>query len=316
MRVYWTDRGGKGAPIEARFSTVPFDATHPKVVHAKFETTLPPPKTIRVKKRTFLPDKDAWISIVKSALKTALPKVVLARSQILELEETPDPFALAASLKAQIENSYLICIQEGNRAFLSATPERLFRRYGNQIESEAMAGTRKRGNTMKEDEKLGSELLKSKKDLSEIEPVQDFLKTQLFPFCEKPPHFSPISLHRTKNVQHLYATCEGELQSGVDDRELLKALHPTPALCGTPKEKALDLIRTLEPFDRGLYGGAIGWQTADTSEWIVGIRSCLIEGNIAYLYAGCGIVQGSDPEEEWEELNHKTKLYERIFLDH
>lgn len=316
MRVYWSDRVGKSAPINARFSQVRFESTYPKVIQAKFETNLPLPKTVRVKKRTFLPDKDTWISMIKSALKKGLPKVVLARSQILELDEIPDPFALAASLKEQIENSYLICIQDENLAFLSATPERLFRREGNHIESEAMAGTRRRGSTTEEDEKLGNDLLKSKKDLSEIKPVQDFLKTQLLPFCEKPPHFSPISLHRTKNVQHLYAKCVAHLREKVDDLKLLNALHPTPALCGTPKEKALSLIRTLEPFDRGLYGGAIGWQTADVSEWVVGIRSCRIEGNIAYLYTGCGIVQGSDPEEEWEELNHKAKLYERIFLDH
>ena len=318
MRVYWSDREGKSAPIAARFACIPFSphsASPFKEIDGAI-ASLPLPQTVIVKKRTFLPDKAEWIEKVKTALSQNIKKVVLARCQILELSSSPDPFALTAALNRQTEGSYLFCMQEGKKAFLGASPERLFCRKGDKIFSEAMAGTRRRGNTVEEDERLGQELLESAKDRSEFQPVTEFLKTTLPPFCEGPLAFTPLSLHRTKNVQHLYTKCEALLRKDVKDQDLIEALHPTPALCGTPKESAFALIRSLEPFDRGLYGGAIGWTSPGASEWIVGIRSCWIEENRAYLYAGAGIVQGSDPEAEWEELNCKSKLYERIFLDH
>ena len=177
-----------------------------------------------------------------------------------------------------------------------------------------MAGTRSRGNSPLEDESLGSALLKSSKDLRELNPVKAFLQTALSPLSENPLSFSPVTLHKTQNVQHLYAQVKTELREYFSNHDILDRIHPTPALCGTPSRQAFDLIRKLEPFNRGLYGGALGWSTEQASEWIVGIRSCFIQGTRAYLYAGTGIVQGSDPEEEWEELNQKSRLYDEVFV--
>jgi menaquinone-specific isochorismate synthase len=244
-----------------------------------------------------------------------MEKVVLARCQVLELAESPDPFALTAALKNRARGAYVFCFSEGDTAFFGASPERLFFRDGLDLYSEAMAGTRLRGHSAEEDAQLGRELLGSLKDLRELTPVQTFLKTALAPLCEKPPVFGPVSLHKTQNVQHLYAQCKAQLRDGnLSDNEILTRIHPTPALCGSPANEAFDLIRALEPFDRGLYGGALGWSTPEASEWIVGIRSCLIRGNRAYLYTGTGIVEGSDPGEEWEELNQKGRLYDEIFI--
>jgi menaquinone-specific isochorismate synthase len=261
-------------------------------------------------KRTFLPEKREWVASVKTALAKNLGKVVLARCEILELEREPDPFALTAALKERSSGAYLFCFSEGDTAFLGASPERLFSRSQNTLYTEAVAGTVPRGKTPEEDSRLGEALLKSEKALRELAPVQAFFQKVLPP----PLTFSPISLHKTQNVQHLYMRCSASVPDNLPDSELLSRLHPTPALCGTPTDKAFALISELEPFERGLYGGAIGWSTPETSEWIVGIRCCLIKGKRAYLYTGAGIVEGSDPEEEWEELNHKRRLYDGIFL--
>ena len=259
-----------------------------------------------------------WIQGVEKALdlirRKELEKVVLARTCTLELETAPDPFAIAAALKAKAQGAFVFCVQSENEAFLGATPERLFVRNHREILSEAIAGTRTRGKTKAEDESLGAQLLSSEKDLREFSPVQVYLKNALSPLCIASPTFTPISIHQTQNVQHLYSKCSGKLKAVATDEEILQSLHPTPALCGTPKDKAFSVIRELEPFERGLYGGAIGWSTPEASEWIVGIRSCLIKGKTATLYSGTGIVEGSDPEEEWDELNQKLKLYDGIFI--
>ncbi|MBU6446742.1 MAG: isochorismate synthase, partial [Verrucomicrobia bacterium] len=245
-----------------------------------------------------------------------LEKVVLGRICILELAEAPDPFAIAAALKEKAHGgAFVFCAQSEAMSFLGASPERLFVRKGRALLSEAIAGTRPRGQTAAIDEQLRSELLNSSKDLREFSPVQKYLQSALSPLCVAPLIFSPISVHQTPNVQHLYSQCSGELKESITDEEILTSLHPTPALCGTPTLKAISLIRECEPFDRGLFGGAIGWSTPEHSEWIVGIRSCIIEGKKATLFSGTGIVEGSDPAEEWEELDHKLKLYDRILDD-
>ena len=280
------------------------------------KTELPLPVSLKVLKKTYLPSKEEWTKGVNKALEQIrsgeLQKVVLARVCQLELDCIPDPFSIAAALKEKAQGAFVFCMQSDSQAFLGATPERLFFRKGKKIISEAVAGTRRRGNSPIEDEKLRQELLESAKDLTEFAPVQTYLKNALSPLCEKPIGFTPISVHQTKNVQHLYSKCTGELKDQVSDEEILASLHPTPALCGTPKEKAFSFIHEFEPFERGLYGGALGWSTPETSEWIVGIRSCLIKGNIATLFSGTGIVERSNPDDEWDELNQKLKLYEGI----
>jgi menaquinone-specific isochorismate synthase len=268
--------------------------------------------------RQFTPDRAQWIEKVQHALtlieKKELEKVVLARICQLELEEIPDPFAIAAALQLKSQGAFLFCLQSEQEAFLGATPERLFVRTNKRtILTEAMAGTRPRGETPLQDRVLQKELMESGKDLREIQPVRTHLEAKLSLLCSNPPQSTPFTIHQTQNVQHLYSTSCGELKEGIDDFAIVKALHPTPALCGAPEEKAYRAILDLEPFERGLYGGTLGWTTDSSSEWIVAIRCCLIRGKQVTLFSGTGIVQGSNPEEEWAELDHKLKLYESIF---
>lgn len=316
MKAYWSDRQGNLPPPNACFHmrpffqgiASPFTAGHYPIID------LPPPSSIQVLKRRFLPEKKEWIESVKQALAYRIDKIVLARCEILELSKQPDPFALTACLKQKSQGAYVFCFQEGDLAFFGASPERLFYREGDFLQSEAMAGTRPRHLDPIQDQALSQQLLASNKDKRELSPVQTFLEKALLPLCKTPPQFSPITVHKTQNVQHLYAQCKAQLLPSISDTTILNHLHPTPALCGTPTHRAMDLIQRIEPFPRGLYGGVVGWSAPDRSEWVVGIRSCFLTGKTAYLYTGTGIVEGSDPEEEWEELNQKARLYEGIFI--
>jgi menaquinone-specific isochorismate synthase len=316
LSIYWKSRDQSQPPKNATFHLLPF-AGKPFTLPLK-QRDLPPPSCVKVLKKTLLPEKKKWMQSVQQALDLihsgAIEKVVLARACRLELEFAPDPFSITAALSDLAENSYVFCVDLGSKAFLGATPERLFAKEDRTLFSEAVAGTRKRSNCPIEDRQMQLDLLQSEKELSEFIPVQTYLNDTLFPFCQSPLEFSQTGICKTKNVQHLYSQCTASLLENISDETILSALHPTPALCGVPKEKAQSVIRQLESFDRGLYGGVIGWQSEGKSEWIVAIRSCLLEGNIATLYSGAGIVKKSDGEQEWEELNQKLKLYDSIFV--
>ncbi|MGB7978027.1 MAG: isochorismate synthase [Chlamydiales bacterium] len=316
-KIYWADREGISPPPHCTFHFCPFSSLH-EYSSAVRQTDLPTPAHFKVVKRRYSPTQEEWKRGVEQTLRLMqqekLEKVVLARTCTLELEEAPDPFAIAASLKPKAQGAFLFCVQSDTEGFLGATPERLFARNGRNLRSEAVAGTRRRGVTAEEDEALQKELLSSAKDIREFIPVQTYLKNALSPLCLTPLSFTPVTVHRTQNVQHLYSQCSGILKKETTDQEILSSLHPTPALCGAPKQKAYSVIREFEQFDRGLYGGVIGWTTSESSEWIVGIRSCLIRGKTATLFSGTGVVEGSDAEEEWDELNQKLRLYDGIFI--
>ncbi|MBI5273149.1 MAG: isochorismate synthase [Chlamydiia bacterium] len=317
MKIYWEGREGNPAPPDATFSWRPFSVHSPFAPVAEIQriTTLPPPAIATVLSEHYLPDFHGWSQKVKIALSKKLEKVVLARCHVVELKDTPDPFALLATLKAKTDNTYAFCLSQEDKAFFGVSPERLFLRQGTTLYSEALAGTRRRGKNREEDLSLQQELLASPKDLREIAPVQRFLQEILTPFCALPPLFSPLSTYQTQTVQHLYTQCFCHLKADISDQTILDHMHPTPALCGAPTKSALALIHELEPFSRGLYGGLIGWSAPHGSEWAVGIRSCFLEGKTAYVYAGTGIVEGSNPEEEWKELNLKESPFKTIFED-
>lgn len=296
MKVFW----GKDCPSEALFFCPGFQREIPDRIYH-----LPPPTFPKVLKRTFIPEKREWIEMVKKALeeieKNEIQKVVLSRIVDLELFEKPDPFSLTAALKPYAEGATLFCFQDEKKAFLGASPERLFSREGLFLESEAMAGTRWTSQSFGE------------KEMREILPVQEHLSQVLTPLSSSPPTFSPIKIHKTSFVEHLQSTCKTEIFPHVTDEEIIAQLHPTPALSGFPQKKALSLIQKMEPMQREFYGSALGWSTKTKAEYRVAIRCCTLRDNRARLQSGVGIVAGSDPELEWEELNQKLKLYEGIF---
>ena len=307
MKIYWRSKEGLEAPAGACFSLSPFLPGKALPISELVQTLPSPTKPIRILKRIDHPDRAEWTLSVTRALEQIerglLQKVVLARETTLILEEAPDPFRVAAALST--EGAALFCIQlDERRAFLGATPERLFRREGQMIWTEALAGTRKRGD---------QGLLHSEKNLREFQFVQDYLAETLAPHCAGPVEFTPIGIHQTPSVEHLHSRGSAQLIPSISEGTLLEALHPTPALCGTPKKEALHWISCTEPFARQFYGGLIGWSTEEESDWMVAIRCCLLEGRIAKIYTGTGIIAGSHPEAEWNELEAKLNLYKGIF---
>lgn len=318
-KIFWRSKEGRFPPPDAQFSLWPF-AGKPFVLN-NYSTlsSLPNPLTsVQALSRIDIPDQSSWLKAVEMALKEIesgqMKKVVLARETIFQLDRAPDPFCIASLLDKRAQGASLFCVQLGhNRAFLGATPERLFQRVERKIIVEAIAGTRKRSINKEENLDLEAELLASEKDHREFQFVQDYFEEMLNPHCISRLEFSPIGLHRTANVLHLMSRASGNLYPNFSDCTIVEMLHPSPALCGTPKQKAFDWIYSHEPFSRGLYGGIIGWQTAHESDWMVAIRSCMLEGSTARIYTGTGIVAGSNPQAEWEELEAKLALYHEVF---
>lgn len=306
--MFWQNREGEFAPAESSFHLIDFFSKE-QILHPTYIHTLPPFQKPKLIKKSYFPTFSNWEQIVEKALhkieEKALQKVVLARKCILEFDQPLDPFAITSALAPYAQGAYLFCIEMKKGAFLGISPERLYLKKGDQLFTEAMAGTR----PIQTPEK---ELLESPKDLREFFFVQEWLEKKLSLKSKAPPSFGAVRLYKTPYVQHLYSQAKLELLPHVLDQDLLSELHPTPALCGVPQEAAYAFLKEEEPFSRGFYCSALGWRHQEESEWAVGIRSCLIEGSRAILYSGVGIVEGSDPKQEWQELDDKLRIYRGI----
>jgi menaquinone-specific isochorismate synthase len=257
------------------------------------------------------PDFRKWSETVVLALEDfragPLSKVVLARKSCLELTETVTPFALIEILAGGAPACFHFCLQPSaaSGAFLGASPELLFRREGGRLESEAVAGTRPRSLDTVEDARLESQLLQISKEQLEHRLVVESLAQTFEGLCSSFTQDEGPSVLKLSRVQHLRTAFSGELKSGVGDDAILQAFHPTPATCGFPCSDAVRFLADHEPFDRGWYAGPFGCVSCEESEFAVAIRSMLWRGRHLHLYAGAGIVEGSDPEREWNELEDK-----------
>jgi menaquinone-specific isochorismate synthase len=274
---------------------------------AKQRCPLSPPP-FHINRVRHVPSQEHWIQSIGEALSSirqgALDKIVLARKVELECETAIDPIALCQEIDGPGRTVFLFQPSPAC-AFLGASPERLYRRIGNWIECDAMAGTCPKGEE--------AALLKSEKDALEFRIVKERLLETLAPFCRGALQASATSIRSTPAVSHLYSQITGELKEGVQDSDLLDALHPTAAVGGWPKSEALGRLLEVEPFARGLYAAPIGWQSPEEAEFAVALRSCLVQGSRASLFAGTGIVEGSDPLLEWEESRQKMADWNRCF---
>jgi isochorismate synthase len=265
-----------------------------------------------------VPEPGAYRRWVETAVRRIrageLEKVVLARTVEVEAGRRLDPRSLVARLRAVDPESYAFAAPTGPASTLvGASPELLVRRRGLTVESRPMAGSAPRSGDPEQDRALGLELLRSAKDRDEHRVVVDAIAEVLGTMCEELTWDPEPILHGTANVWHLATAFAGVLREPPPTvLEIVAELHPTPAVAGTPRDVALDLIGELEPFDRGAYAGAVGWiDAAGDGEWAIALRCAELVGDRATLYAGAGIVADSDPGAEVEETDRKF----RAFLD-
>jgi menaquinone-specific isochorismate synthase len=237
-----------------------------------------------------------------------LNKIVLAHAIDVKASNTFNIFQCLNNLRMLHPGCYVFSTSNGKgQNFIGASPERLISIHAQQLSTDALAGSTSRGKTVVEDIKLANLLLHSEKDRREHQVVIDFICDRLDELGIV-PQLLPPRLRRLANIQHLWTPIQAKVPSIVHPLEIVAALHPTPAVAGNSRNVACDRIRCYEKFERGLYAAPLGWVNhKGNSEFIVGIRSALIDGDRARLYAGAGIVAGSDPDRELAEVQLKLQ---------
>ncbi|SOC36661.1 isochorismate synthase [Ureibacillus acetophenoni] len=229
-------------------------------------------------------------------------KVVIARSLLMDFEdEITSPQVLSHVINEQPE-SYLFGLERNDLLFFGASPERLVKVVNGHAYSSCVAGSVKRGKTAEADQMLGEELLNDPKNLGEHQHVVNMIVDTFAKNCIQYKVPKKPRLLKIRDIQHLFTPVEGTLLPKATILQLVKDLHPTPALGGVPRKEALTIIRNAESMNRGLYAAPLGWVDAEgNGEFAVAIRSASLKDNKAILYAGGGIVAESEAQSEYEE---------------
>lgn len=247
--------------------------------------------------------------------KEEVSKIVIARKAEFKAESEIDHARVLRRLDERFPNCFVFAHRAGGSqsgpgaVFLGASPERLVSCESGTLHTEALAGSVGVGDSDSERVKLARGLMESEKDLREHHHVVDYIREILSPITSG-FELGELGVKSLKNVQHLHTPIRAKLREGATILDAVKVLHPTSAVGGSPRERALELIAEIEGFDRGWYAGALGWMGLGDStdgELTVAIRSAMIRKNIAELYAGAGIVVGSDPVAEDQETRVKMR---------
>ncbi|HBB36025.1 MAG TPA: isochorismate synthase [Cyanobacteria bacterium UBA8803] len=270
----------------------------------------------------------------KSSVLSALKLIKTNQFRKIVLASTIDvvsslPFNLVNSLdnlRQRHPDCYIFSTSNGKRHnFIGASPERLISIRNQQLATDALAGSAPRGTTVAEDGALADRLLSSEKERREHQFVLDFITQRLSQLGLRLQVLPTTQLLKLSNIQHLWTPIQAQLVGSVHPLEIVAELHPTPAVAGVPTQIAQEQIRRYETFDRSLYAAPLGWvDYQGNCEFIVGIRSALIETHKpsqlstnpyrARLYAGAGIVAGSDPDKELAEIQLKLQVLLKALL--
>ncbi|WP_434048255.1 MULTISPECIES: isochorismate synthase DhbC [Sorangium] len=330
-------RAGQGLPMVV--GAVPFNTTSPAhlIVPRSVQAAGPlnpamdalrreAPAAIQELRR--IPEPREYVRAVETAVglmrSEALSKVVLSRMLEMTLREPVDLRHVLQRLSQQNRSGYTfaanlsdpsagasgldrVAASARQRTLIGASPELLLSRSGFRVIANPLAGSAIRSPDPDEDRRRAIALLASEKDRHEHAIVVDAVAAALRPFCRRLSVPEEPSLTQTANLWHLSSRITGELRDlSISSMKLATALHPTPAVCGYPTERARAAIETIEPFDRGFFTGLVGWCDATgDGEWAVAIRCADIAGRALRLYAGAGIVIGSDGERELAETSAK-----------
>jgi isochorismate synthase len=267
------------------------------------------------------PERAAYAAAVTQALKLIeageLRKVVLARSLELAGADPIDPRPILTALARRDPLAYAYAVPLPSapglpRTLVGASPELLVRRRGDRVVAEPLAGSMARSADPADDERAGKELLASDKERTEHAYVVESVAAALGPLCTELSVPREPTLMSTATMWHLATRVEGRLRATggalPTSLDLALALHPTPAVCGTPTDAAMAAIADLETFERGYYAGAVGWDDrSGDGEWVIALRCAEILDRSLRLFAGAGIVAGSDPGAELAETSAKLR---------
>ncbi|ELA3503822.1 isochorismate synthase EntC [Salmonella enterica] len=274
---------------------------------------------LTVTARKAIPEQDVFEAMVaRAAMLTATPdvdKVVLSRLIDITTDVAVDSGALLERLVAQnpVSYNFHVPLADGG-VLLGASPELLLRKEGERFSSLPLAGSARRQPDDVLDREAGNRLLASQKDRHEHELVTQAMKQILRDRSTELQLPSSPQLITTPTLWHLGTPFEGKANAGENALTLACLLHPTPALSGFPHQVAKKLIAELEPFDRELFGGIVGWCDAEgNGEWVVTIRCAKLQGNQVRLFAGAGIVPASSPVGEWWETGVKLSTMLNVF---
>lgn len=256
--------------------------------------------------------REDWRRVVDSCLAAIesgrVVKAVPSRRKLLRAERPFSSKDLLVNLIDGPARGVVLMYRYGDVFFCGCTPELLVRKDGSRVESMCLAGTCPAGGNEQERARFAEELLHDEKNLREHAHVVDFIRSVFSRVCYDVDIPAAPSILPLQHIQHLHTPASARVLDGVGIMDLRQQLHPTPALSGAPVGEALMLLRQVESFNRGFFGGACGYVDADgDGEFAVAIRSGVFDGEIGYVYAGCGIVAGSDADSEYEETDMKLR---------
>lgn len=256
--------------------------------------------------------REAWGRIVDASLAAIragrIAKVVPSRRKLLRAERPFSSKDLLVNLIDGPARGTVLLYRYGDVFFCGCTPELLVRKRGSRVESMCLAGTCPAGADEAERARLADGLLHDEKNLREHGHVVDFIRAVFERDCynvdiPRRPGIMPL-----QHIQHLHTPASADVLDGLSVLDLCRQLHPTPALAGAPVGEALMLLRQVEPYNRGFFGGACGYVDGNgDGEFAVAIRSGVFDGEIGYVYAGCGVVEGSDAAAEFDEIDLKLQ---------
>jgi menaquinone-specific isochorismate synthase len=232
---------------------------------------------------------------------------VLARTVDAPVEQDPDPTVVLQNLRHNNPGTNLFLVQPGpGQAFLGAAPELVGKSTGTVFQTNAVAGSAPRGHDEEHDDELARQLAQSPKNRAEHKVVVDSMRRRLAKFTHHVEVARETQILRLSRIQHLERDLYARLRGGQHVLDVVEALHPTPAVCGHPREAARDLLRAHEPFDRGWYAAPVGWiNAAGEGTLAPALRCAVLQDTTWRLFAGAGIVNRSDPDDEWAETRTK-----------
>ncbi|KOO16858.1 isochorismate synthase [Vibrio xuii] len=279
-----------------------------------------PPISSHIESIQHVPEKEQWSELVDKVLagieNDDFKKVVLARKTTVSLDQ---PLCASRLLKSSYLSNHhsfhFLLSLDKKHSFIGSTPERLYLRQGQELYTEALAGTIGRGSNASQDMELANWLASDSKNLNENQYVVDDIIERLSPYSDDVVVEQEARLVRLRKVQHLKRSIHAHLHKGTNGVQLLGALQPTAAVAGLPRQESMDFIQQNEPFARGWYAGSMGFISHQRAEFCVAIRSALVLDGEVQLFAGAGIVPGSVAEYEWQELDKKMSTLLSLISD-